>query len=399
MAPGVGTVTNKASFLKYVCLADPHAEPDPEASVRTTVRNIRQQPPQIESKALTMYRRDLHMREFLEKQEHLLKKRADGEPTEPVHDLDDATFIAGEVTAMYQLKSKPHIGVLALPTMSVHAETEILMIMERLTTLDERNVTHIIIDTTGNGGGDVAFASLLVHVFFPSSDKSQSSHLARFRDSPAASALGAADLANEDESTYFESNTLVDKTTFLPYTTNVFDETVNMTVNGRVAEYTEQFIMDYNLTTLNQTTKYPWSDDASKITILTDGQCGSACGMFSDHMVNKHGVKAVAVGGYAKKGLSMFSFAGASVLGLDAIVDAFQSLSVPPTLTRLSYKNNVNVGMIEVYSGNDTIPLEYNPARYVAAHRLDYTAKTASHQDLLWGAVAETAWPGLEERQ
>ncbi|KAG9322428.1 hypothetical protein KVV02_004782, partial [Mortierella alpina] len=210
--------------------------------------------PMTESEALSLHRRELHPQEYVEKQKSVMTRRTDRGTAPSLPDLPDAVFVAGEVTAAYQLKSKPNVGVLVVPTMG------------------------------------------------------------------------------------------------------------------------------------------PWTNDASKIVILTDGQCGSACGMVNEHFVREHGVKAVAVGGHVDKGLPMLSFAGAAVLGLNDIAGAFERLSVLPTLARLPYKSTVNIAAIELYSGNDTIPLEYNSERYVAALRLDYTPETARNHDLLWGAVADTAW-------
>ncbi|CAO3568920.1 unnamed protein product [Mortierella alpina] len=108
----------------------------------------------------------------------------------------------------------------------------------------------------------------------------------------------------------------------------------------------------------------------------------------------KHGVKAVAVGGHTNKDLSTFSFAGATVTDLDHIVDASEKLRVTSALQRLLYTSVVSVGFCEVFSMNDTVPLEYNPARHIAAHRLDYTPETARNHDQLWAAVAEV---GIEK--
>ncbi|KAF9976723.1 hypothetical protein BGZ65_007703 [Modicella reniformis] len=94
----------------------------------------------------------------------------------------------------------------------------------------------------------------------------------------------------------------------------------------------------------------------------------------------------------------MFSFAGTVFVGLQEIVDYFKSLGVPSTMASLPYKAIVDIGLMEVYSGKDISPLEYNPKRHIAAHRLDYTPETARNHDLLWGAVAETAWSGAERK-
>ncbi|KAF9172585.1 hypothetical protein BGX21_009336 [Mortierella sp. AD011] len=387
-APAPGTFTDKASFLQQICLTTPASALTPQVAVNLGPRN---QVPVTESESLTLYRRKVHMQEFNEKR-RLLEKRADGgELVSELKDLPDATFVDGAVTAVYQLKSKPNVGVLVVPTMLVNTSTEVPAIQARLALLAERNVTNIIIDTSSNGGGDVSFACLLSTIFFPSLDKKANSQLARFKVTPAATALASANLANTSTSSYFDPRLLTNKVTGLTFTTNPFLEPVVIKINDHEAEYTDEFYINFDPTMVDQNVTHPWTGDASKITLLTDGQCGSACGMTTDLFV-KHGVKVVGVGGHSKSELSMFSFAGASVIGLDAIVDTFERLSVPSTLARLPYKNQVNIDIIEIYSGNDTTPLEYNPARYAAALRLDYTPETARNHDQLWNAVAETAW-------
>ncbi|KAF9113498.1 hypothetical protein BGX27_001452 [Mortierella sp. AM989] len=382
--------TDKASFVKNVCSAVPAPANDQTAS--EVKLNPRDRIPLIEAETLTLYKRDMHLQQFSEKQKRSVEKRQDGEPSSPtLRDFPDAMFVDGNVTAVYQLKSKPHVGILVLPTMDVTLKTEVPAVQERLAKLASLGVTNIIIDTSGNGGGLVDFSSALATVFFPTQDKRISSHPARFKVTPAAIALADADLINKDVSTYFEPSSLADKIADKPYTTNPFLNPVNIVINGHAADYTDEVYMDFNLTVVDQSMTYPWTNNASRITILTDGQCGSACGMMSDLLV-QHGVKAVGVGGYSTKDLSMFSFAGASVIGLDSIVEAFEDLGVPATLKRLPYKASAQIGIIEVYGRNDVTPLEYNPARHPAAYRLAYTPETARRHDLLWGSVAQTAW-------
>ncbi|KAF9367046.1 hypothetical protein CPB97_006459, partial [Podila verticillata] len=149
---------------------------------------------------------------------------------------------------------------------------------------------------------------------------------------------------------------------------------------------------NYDQNIIDSSITHPWSNDPSKIIILTDGQCGSACGLTSNYFVHRHGVKAVAVGGHKNTSLSMFSFTGASVMDTDAYIDSFEQLGLKPTIQRLPYANSASVGVALGYLGNDTIPLEYNPARFPAAYRLDYTPATAQNHDQLWAAVAKTAW-------
>ncbi|CAO3569025.1 unnamed protein product [Mortierella alpina] len=380
--------TDKASFLKNVCERPPPPPPQSGLAAEGT-KNYRRD---LETELKEQLRKEVHRRKYEEKRRSVFSKRAVGEAAVSPQDLPDAVFVAGNVTAVYQLKSQPHVGILAVPTMMVETGTEAGTIQRYMTMLAERNVTHLIIDTFGNGGGDVSFASLLIQVLFPSLDKSTAAHRARFRTTPTVAALADADIKNTDYAGFYDPGLLADKASFADFTTNPFLSAENITMNGRVAAYTPELYMNYNLTSVNQAIKHPWTNDASKLTLLTDGQCGSACGMFADMLVNRHGVKAVAVGGHTKKDLSMFSYAGAAVTSLDQFVDSFEKLGITPPVQRLPYLNTVNVGFIEIFSGNDTVPLEYNPARHVAAHRLDYTSETARNHDQLWAAVAGVAW-------
>ncbi|KAF9582738.1 hypothetical protein BGW38_010824 [Lunasporangiospora selenospora] len=114
--------------------------------------------------------------------------------------------------------------------------------------------------------------------------------------------------------------------------------------------------------------------------------------MSSDFFVRVHGVKAIAVGGFKDKVLSMFSFPGASVIDTDGYVDTFEKLGVKSTIERLPYSNSASIGVSLVYLENDTLPFEFSAHRFPAALRMDYTPETARHHDKLWAAVAKAVW-------
>ncbi|KAF9997151.1 hypothetical protein BGZ65_007265, partial [Modicella reniformis] len=114
--PDPGTFTDKESFLQNICLATTETEtetkPKPEPGILEEDVGPRHRPPVIESEVLTQNRREEHIREYTEKKERMFTKRAEGDPDQSVQDLPDATFVDGDITAVYQLKSKPNIGVL-----------------------------------------------------------------------------------------------------------------------------------------------------------------------------------------------------------------------------------------------------------------------------------------------
>ncbi|KAG0338409.1 hypothetical protein BG000_004036 [Podila horticola] len=381
-----GTFTDKTSFITNVCIAP--AAGRGETSSDGTAQEL-EPVPFIDTPAVHKHKR----RRLLEqREEHTRRQLARRDVAEPTLDLPDATFVAADnQTAVYQLKSDPSVGILVVPSMMIQNDG-IAFMQHGLSELAARNVSHIIVDTTGNGGGYTLMVTLLPTIFFPTQDKTFHSHLVEYRVSPAVQALTSADLANLTVDTTFEPRAYLNGTTHASFTTNFFLDPVNKTLNGREAEYTQKVFGDSPLEWVDQTITYPWTNDSSKITILTDGNCGSACGMATDIFVSVHGVKAVAVGGYPGDDLSMFSYAGASVKTVDEIVDNFEQLNVTAPFARLPYKGNFRVSIYDVYSKDDTVMLEYNPARHVAAHRLQYTPETARHHDLLWGAVAKTAW-------
>ncbi|KAG0035879.1 hypothetical protein BGZ82_005013 [Podila clonocystis] len=384
--PEAGTFTDKTSFVANVCTAP--AAGSGETSSDSTAQEL-ELVPFIDTPAIHKHKR----RRLLEqREEHTKRQLARRDVAEPSLDLLDATLVAADnQTAVYQLKSDPSVGILVVPSMMI-LNDGIAFMQHGLSELAARNVSRIIVDTTGNGGGYTIMATMLPTIFFPTQDKTLHSHLAEYRVSPAVQALTSADLASLTVDTTFEPRKYLNGTTHASFTTNFFLDPVNKTLNGRQAEYTQKVFGDSPLEWVDQTITYPWTNDSSKITILTDGNCGSACGMAADIFVSVHGVKAVAVGGYPGDDLSMFSYAGASVKTLDEIMGNFDELNVTAPFARLPYKGTFRVTIYDVYSRDDTVMLEYNPARHVAAHRLQYTPETARHHDLLWGAVAKTAW-------
>lgn len=384
--PETGTFTDKNSFISNVCSAPAAGNgSSPDAPMAQELEPVSF----LDTPAVHRHKR----RRLLEQhEEHIKRQLTRRDVAEPTLDLPDATFVAADnYTAVYQLKSDPSIGVLVIPSMTI-LNDGVTFIQHGLSELAARNVTHIIVDTTGNGGGYAFMVTLLPAIFFPTQNRTLNSHLAEYRVSPAVQALTSADLASSTVDTTFEPKGYLNSTTGAPFSTNFFLDPVNKTLNGREAEYTQKVFADAPLEWVDQTITYPWTNDSSKITILTDGNCGSACGMATDIFVSVHGVKAVAVGGYPGDDLSMFSYAGASVKSLDEIAGDFEKLNVTTPFARLPYKGNFRISIYDVYSKDDTVMLEYNPARHVAAHRLQYTPETSKRHDLLWGAVAKTAW-------
>ncbi|KAG0246491.1 hypothetical protein B0O80DRAFT_84754 [Mortierella sp. GBAus27b] len=320
--------------------------------------------------------------------------RHGSKPDSSLKDLPGAKQVDGDNTAAYQLKSQPHVGVLVVPSMDYQSKTEIPAVQRYMKKLADNGATHLILDMTGNMGGEEEFASLLPAILFKTKDKATFSHKIRYRINPAMQKLAEASMHTQkplSSQNYWDPKTLRDLQ-FKPFTSNPFTkDTVNLTYHGRTATYSQQLYLDFNMDYVDSSATYPWSNDPSKIIILTNGLCGSACG-FTTAFFNAQGVKAIAVGGHQGKPLSMFSFPGASVIDAAGYIANYNEVGVEPPFKQLPYENPVTVGVRILYVGNDTQPFEYNPARFPAAHRLNFEPNTAHNQDELWAEVAKVTW-------
>lgn len=303
-------------------------------------------------------------------------------------------------TAFYQLVSRPSIGVVVIPTHSVQIQTETTGLIEGFALLEKAGVRNVILDLTGNGGGYVNFAYDLVDWMFPKNSTSPSNitsvYESDLRSSMSVKALAQADLANVDYESYFNPDSYSDPQTGQVYETNFFlkdriaRRVPGQQQGGRPQDLTEKVFMIHALGNFEM--GMPWQHQPARIVALTDGTCGSACGMTLNRLKNRHGVKSYAVGGRQHESLSLFSFAGASVYGLDAILNDFKVLEVDSPMQGVRYKGIYRVPVMEFFWEGEETPIEYNTKMYAADVHLDYEPATARRHELLWEAVAENHW-------
>ncbi|KAG0333199.1 hypothetical protein BG004_000933 [Podila humilis] len=321
----------------------------------------------------------------------------------------------GTHTAFYQLNNRPSIGVVVIPTHSVQVKSETIALAEGFQILYDAGVRNVVLDLTANGGGYVNFAYDLVDWMFPDENVT-SVYQSDLRSSMSVKALAQADLANDDYESYFNPDSysdpenlgstfefnffMNDTLTWRVPTNSSGDETEQQGEggrgrrrkgHGRAQDLTRHVFMNHNLGEFEM--GMPWQNEPQRIVALTDGTCGSACGMTLNRLKNRHGIKSYASGGRQGEPLSLFSFAGASVYGLDAIQSDFKSLGVDSPMQPLRYKGIYRVPVMEFYWEGDPIPIEYNPKLYTADFHLDQTPLTARNHELFWEIVAEQHWP------
>jgi len=295
----------------------------------------------------------------------------------------------GTTTAFYQLIKRPSIGVVVIPTHSVNQTAEVTVLIDGFQKLYDIGVRNVILDMTNNGGGYVNFAYDLVDWMFPNQTRT-SVYRSDLRASMSVKALAREDLAQEDYNGYFNPDSYTDPDTDEVYMTNFFMQDRIQKRAKRPTDYTPLVFMNHNLGSFEM--DMPWQHDAERIVVLTDGACGSACGMTLNRLKNRHNVKTYAVGGRQGEALSMFSFAGASVYPLDALLVDFESLGVDSPMQDMKYKGTYRVPVMEFFQEDDPLPVEYNPKLYAADFHLDYTPLTARNHELLWETIANNHW-------
>ncbi|KAG9062366.1 hypothetical protein KI688_005281 [Linnemannia hyalina] len=165
--------------------------------------------------------------------------------------------------------------------------------------------------------------------------------------------------------------------------------------NGRRNLWTEKTAFVYTpLTAEQQATiaEFPWTVMAENIRLLTDGRCGSVCGMAGYFYTTEHNVESHTIGGTFGEDLSMFSFAGASVLRLSEIQDFYSSANLTSSMSDLPYQSIVTFSWLELYGKGRTIPLEYDAQLYRPKRRLNFTPTNARSREVLWKEVAAGSW-------
>ncbi|KAG0243103.1 hypothetical protein BGW41_002965 [Actinomortierella wolfii] len=292
-------------------------------------------------------------------------------------------------TAFFQLVKRPEIGVVVIPTHMVDHEKETKGLTEGFELLHKIGVQKVILDLTSNGGGYVSFAYDLVDWMFPN-ENITSVYESDMRASMSIKALADQDLYDDEYDGYFNPSSFSDPQTKQVHETNFF---LNDRLERRVRSplgYTDRVLMNHELGKFEL--GMPWQHHAQDMVVLTDGSCGSACGMSLNRLKNRHGVASYAIGGRAHEDLSLFSFAGASVYGLDDLITDFETLKVDSPLRRMRYRGIYRVPVMEFFQENDPVPIEFHPSLYKADFHLDYTPETARHHEKFWEIIADNHW-------
>jgi hypothetical protein len=305
-------------------------------------------------------------------------------------------ILEGNGTVFYHLKEQPHIGVMVIHSFDIApVEVEGEVVFEGLKALHSKNVTNLVIDFQGNIGGYVELSAIVVQLLFPNKDPHDVLLEADQRvTKPLQQAALHGYKANNTE--YMDASLLVDLKMGLPYKDNsIFSRPVTLTRNGRKNLYTERTALVVPTIPQSQvdTVKtFPWTNNANNIRVITDGRSGSATGMTTYLLTSEHNVEAFVVGGTAGEVMSMFSFAGASVLALSDIQQTYKGLGAVSPMRDVPFASTIRFSWLEVYARNSTIPLEYDAEKFKPKHHLNYSLENSFDRLAMWKEVAALSW-------
>ncbi|KAG9062367.1 hypothetical protein KI688_005282 [Linnemannia hyalina] len=331
---------------------------------------------------------------------HRITKRAELEPTPPPigPQFPGAdVLVTGNATVFYHLKNQPNTGVLVCYTFDPSDDAaEKDVILAGLKAFHAHNVTNILVDFQGNTGGSVDLSAFLVQMLFPNKNPLDAAFPCDMRVSKPLQNLAKLSYGISDSS-FFDAHEYINFSngTAVYENNDLFDKPVTLNRNGRRSLWTEITTLKFppiESKHITPVASFPWTANPENIRILTDGRCGSACGMAAYFWTALHDVAAYAIGGTHGEDLSMFSFAGASVMEFSALQDFYKSADLISPLTGLPYKNKITFPWLEMYGHGRTTPLEYDAELYRPRHRLGFTPKNARSREVLWKEVAAAAW-------
>ncbi|KAK3841546.1 MAG: hypothetical protein J3R72DRAFT_475483 [Linnemannia gamsii] len=371
------------SYVANVCINDKKAPASPrQGQSRPHLRNL----------AIPIKKRDL------EDNGPLGAATRPTTPPRPLQQFKNAErLVAGNATVFYHLKTQRDTGVMVVHTFDAAVENEVDTILKGLTAFHARNVTKVLVDFQGNGGGYISLSSYLVQMLFPNKHPLDASYEADVRVTKSVQRAAKLGFKSELGGTYDSHDYLNLQAKGTPRYKNsdLFAKPVTIKRNGRKTQYTEKTAMYFAplpKEILAAVAAFPWTGRHENIKVLTDGRCGSACGMASYFWTDIHGVEAYSIGGTKGEDLSMFSFSGASVITLNNLQETYSGLKMKSPLKDLKYKNEVRFSWLEIYGKNRTIPLEYDAELYRPKYRLDYTRKNSRSREVLWREVVGAAW-------
>ena len=233
-----------------------------------------------------------------------------------------ATKTMDTVFMIYNDTAQPTHYILRLTSFAPDdVDATIAVIQAMIKRGQAEGVKHLIMDVAYNGGGIICLSDLLLALLVPdwgSLDPGAAGPtlpygIYDFRQSETSNAIRSNGQLNSIFTAY---TGYLDISTEKEYTNNSFYKDIPRTRGGHTSQYTQQAYFP------SECVGYPGGGFKaipyyfSKVTVLTDGTCGSACALFASQLQSYNYAKVVSYGGplHRKIPLSTASFAGGNVL-------------------------------------------------------------------------------------
>ncbi|KAI9667445.1 MAG: hypothetical protein M1821_000261 [Bathelium mastoideum] len=288
--------------------------------------------------------------------------------------------------------------------------------------------TKIIIDLTGNGGGNILTSYDLFARFFPSIEPYDTTRLrANTASQLFIQALG--ETKNKSiQTTYADWNfrTSLNKELqpfssfngsngLLPAVMNNGDKFTALTrrdLNNSFDDMMTDYIVPYGFGNNSRTGPQPF--ETNQIVILTDGVCASSCSIFTEFMTRQAGVKTVVIGGRPQRQhtQAIGGTKGTEVETFEALQDMSQEVMGAKVLQRqslaLARATFPGINPMPFVAPSDLANLNLNlrdniaqddpsatPLQFIfepADCRIFYTAQSVSQPKYVWEHVADVMW-------
>ncbi|KAK3848347.1 MAG: hypothetical protein J3R72DRAFT_469845 [Linnemannia gamsii] len=326
-------------------------------------------------------------------------------PLPPVY--PEAIKIAeGNSTVFYQLKDRPTVGIIVFVGAMIDFN-DINFMYQSLDTFHQKGVTDIIIDVVSGDGGYANVGPDFAQFFFPNKGPLDKATQMNLRVTPAIQQLSAKVFKSSDGGYsemgnmfslrgggFYDSSRFIDFANNRTYTDNsLYLDTVTQSRNGRKSQYTKQ-------TAYRQTTHpvhpklatYSWTNNPSRLRIITDGRCLSACANVVYYLANQYKIPTYGIGGTPNQPLSKYQYATAGAVTLEGFNGMFAFGNMTSPIKDLPYQGIVSIALAQFFAPGSSIPLEYDAKLYATEFRMDYDPVNARSREAMWTQVAKLAW-------
>eukprot|EP00013_Stygamoeba_regulata_P009325 CAMPEP_0177675720 /NCGR_PEP_ID=MMETSP0447-20121125/27361_1 /TAXON_ID=0 /ORGANISM="Stygamoeba regulata, Strain BSH-02190019" /LENGTH=644 /DNA_ID=CAMNT_0019184145 /DNA_START=163 /DNA_END=2097 /DNA_ORIENTATION=- len=262
--------------------------------------------------------------------------------------------------------------------------------------LKQKNLNHIILDLSHNGGGNLCLGYTVINFLFPDFTPLNGTYGNNdMIHSPLAATLVKDSVSRGVQGTYWSPSTWHSSATGQPFPDNTdwWFPGVTYTRGGIRNQYSEKFRDSCSFNFALAPSQGQFTPE--KLLVLTDGWCGSTCAVTTSHLQEFDNVHTVAVGGLSGQAMQPFTTPGGQVTNVPTVLQMINSIGdsqlpiSPPGFITSCY---MGFTIREIYPFGSQLPNPLVPLEFYfvpATHRIQYTEASAMNPALVWDQAAE----------